>query len=143
MCHSRRTARQKNTVNPLKKSIQLVSQAVSSISYRVKLVGSPLSKTQLFFRRSVSFGFALICLRCTKDFSSADFQIIAGLPLQVLINGDTFSISALHLSIKVPYFSNSGHKNEKVTSYLCLRQLRVPTSSVTLCLPQTSDGGGK
>ena len=34
------------------------------------------------------------------------------------IQGDTFSISALHLSIKVPYFSNSGHKNEKVTSYL-------------------------
>eukprot|EP01052_Picozoa_sp_SAG31_P004013 SAG31_NODE_161_length_21899_cov_16.832844_13_plen_95_part_00 len=32
--------------------------------------------------------------------------------------GDTFSISALHLAIKVPYFSNSGHKNEKVTSYL-------------------------
>eukprot|EP01052_Picozoa_sp_SAG31_P005527 SAG31_NODE_244_length_19246_cov_20.233823_5_plen_102_part_00 len=37
---------------------------------------------------------------------------------KTLINGDTFSISALHLSIKVPYFSNSGHKNEKVTSYL-------------------------
>eukprot|EP01052_Picozoa_sp_SAG31_P041784 SAG31_NODE_6433_length_2022_cov_2.040562_1_plen_45_part_10 len=35
-----------------------------------------------------------------------------------LIHGDTFSISALHLSIKVPYLSNSGHKNEKVTSYL-------------------------
>eukprot|EP01052_Picozoa_sp_SAG31_P009368 SAG31_NODE_490_length_14932_cov_9.350300_5_plen_70_part_00 len=34
------------------------------------------------------------------------------------INVDTFSISALHLAIKVPYFSNSGHKNEKVTSYL-------------------------
>eukprot|EP01052_Picozoa_sp_SAG31_P018900 SAG31_NODE_1357_length_8647_cov_8.257838_7_plen_182_part_00 len=34
------------------------------------------------------------------------------------IHGDTFSISALHLAIKVPYFSNSGHKNEKVTSYL-------------------------
>eukprot|EP01052_Picozoa_sp_SAG31_P036376 SAG31_NODE_4530_length_3159_cov_2.970915_2_plen_101_part_00 len=33
-------------------------------------------------------------------------------------HGDTFSISALHLSIKVPYFSNSGHKNEKVTPYL-------------------------
>eukprot|EP01052_Picozoa_sp_SAG31_P043129 SAG31_NODE_7088_length_1792_cov_1.588895_2_plen_155_part_00 len=32
---------------------------------------------------------------------------------------DTFSISALHIAIKVPYFSNSGHKNEKVTS--CLR----------------------
>eukprot|EP01052_Picozoa_sp_SAG31_P021810 SAG31_NODE_1705_length_7491_cov_3.705222_3_plen_165_part_00 len=31
---------------------------------------------------------------------------------------DTFSISALHLAIKVPYFSNSGHKNQKVTSYL-------------------------
>eukprot|EP01052_Picozoa_sp_SAG31_P017433 SAG31_NODE_1192_length_9459_cov_15.271581_6_plen_100_part_00 len=38
----------------------------------------------------------------------------SGLP----INVDTFSISALHLAIKVPYFSNSGHKNEKVTSYL-------------------------
>eukprot|EP01052_Picozoa_sp_SAG31_P018301 SAG31_NODE_1292_length_8967_cov_2.998985_2_plen_183_part_00 len=34
------------------------------------------------------------------------------------VHGDTFSISALHLAIKVPYFSNSGHKNEKVTSYL-------------------------
>eukprot|EP01052_Picozoa_sp_SAG31_P020736 SAG31_NODE_1572_length_7850_cov_28.848794_7_plen_420_part_00 len=31
---------------------------------------------------------------------------------------DTFSISALHLAITVPYFSNSWHKNEKVTSYL-------------------------
>eukprot|EP01052_Picozoa_sp_SAG31_P072106 SAG31_NODE_31067_length_372_cov_1.732601_1_plen_39_part_10 len=30
---------------------------------------------------------------------------------------DTFSISALHLAIKVPYFSHSGHKNEKVTNY--------------------------
>eukprot|EP01052_Picozoa_sp_SAG31_P033446 SAG31_NODE_3782_length_3884_cov_1.601057_4_plen_86_part_00 len=29
---------------------------------------------------------------------------------------DTFSISALHLAIKVPHFSNSGHKNEKVTT---------------------------
>eukprot|EP01052_Picozoa_sp_SAG31_P004504 SAG31_NODE_187_length_20848_cov_22.521953_10_plen_117_part_00 len=28
---------------------------------------------------------------------------------------DTFSISALHIAIKVPYFSNSWHKNEKVT----------------------------
>eukprot|EP01052_Picozoa_sp_SAG31_P045636 SAG31_NODE_8409_length_1457_cov_1.311487_4_plen_45_part_01 len=34
------------------------------------------------------------------------------------LHGDTFSISALHLAIKVPYFSNSRHKNEKVTSYL-------------------------
>eukprot|EP01052_Picozoa_sp_SAG31_P018926 SAG31_NODE_1360_length_8638_cov_55.988055_2_plen_134_part_00 len=41
------------------------------------------------------------------------------------INGDTFSISALHLAIKVPYFSNSGRKNEKVTSYLgCALQER-------------------
>ena len=32
------------------------------------------------------------------------------------LQGDTFSISALHLAIKVPYFSNSGHKNEKVTA---------------------------
>eukprot|EP01052_Picozoa_sp_SAG31_P020183 SAG31_NODE_1507_length_8072_cov_7.986580_3_plen_235_part_00 len=31
------------------------------------------------------------------------------------IHGDTFSISALHLAIKVPYLSDSGHKNEKVT----------------------------
>eukprot|EP01052_Picozoa_sp_SAG31_P025048 SAG31_NODE_2171_length_6265_cov_3.765326_4_plen_62_part_00 len=29
-----------------------------------------------------------------------------------------FSISALHLAIKVPYFSESGHKIEKVTPYL-------------------------
>eukprot|EP01052_Picozoa_sp_SAG31_P029464 SAG31_NODE_2931_length_4898_cov_2.527818_2_plen_95_part_00 len=34
------------------------------------------------------------------------------------IQVDTFSISALHIAIKVPDFSNSGHKNEKVTSYL-------------------------
>eukprot|EP01052_Picozoa_sp_SAG31_P019336 SAG31_NODE_1405_length_8488_cov_2.786029_4_plen_90_part_00 len=32
------------------------------------------------------------------------------------LKDDTFSISALHLAIKVPYFSNSGHKNEKVTT---------------------------
>eukprot|EP01052_Picozoa_sp_SAG31_P038123 SAG31_NODE_5035_length_2787_cov_2.005952_3_plen_270_part_00 len=37
---------------------------------------------------------------------------------QCFIHGDTFSISLLHLAIKVQYFSNSGHKNEKVTSYL-------------------------
>ena len=36
------------------------------------------------------------------------------------INGDTFSISALHLAMKVPYFSNSGHKNEKVTTLTSL-----------------------
>eukprot|EP01052_Picozoa_sp_SAG31_P015890 SAG31_NODE_1034_length_10228_cov_89.107316_15_plen_170_part_00 len=36
-----------------------------------------------------------------------------------LKHGDTFSISALHLAIKVPYFSNSGHKNEKVTALTC------------------------
>eukprot|EP01052_Picozoa_sp_SAG31_P011496 SAG31_NODE_652_length_13181_cov_14.268155_5_plen_83_part_00 len=32
------------------------------------------------------------------------------------LKDDTFSISALHLAIKVPYFSDSGHKNEKVTT---------------------------
>eukprot|EP01052_Picozoa_sp_SAG31_P001321 SAG31_NODE_45_length_31062_cov_17.179957_6_plen_206_part_00 len=32
------------------------------------------------------------------------------------IKDDTFPISALHLAIKVPYFSDSGHKNEKVTT---------------------------
>eukprot|EP01052_Picozoa_sp_SAG31_P028290 SAG31_NODE_2720_length_5190_cov_3.678256_1_plen_311_part_00 len=43
------------------------------------------------------------------------------------IHGDTFSISALHLSIKVPYFSHSGHKNEKVTPYLvCGHRSPVP-----------------
>eukprot|EP01052_Picozoa_sp_SAG31_P077765 SAG31_NODE_37177_length_306_cov_1.188406_1_plen_43_part_10 len=31
------------------------------------------------------------------------------------INADTFSISAVHLSIKVPYFSDSCTKNENVT----------------------------
>eukprot|EP01052_Picozoa_sp_SAG31_P036769 SAG31_NODE_4636_length_3080_cov_2.158672_3_plen_112_part_00 len=31
------------------------------------------------------------------------------------LKDDTFSISALPLAIKIPYFSNSGHKNEKVT----------------------------
>eukprot|EP01052_Picozoa_sp_SAG31_P027991 SAG31_NODE_2666_length_5273_cov_2.404716_4_plen_45_part_00 len=34
------------------------------------------------------------------------------------MHGDTFSISALHLAIKVPHFSDSWHKNEKVTPYL-------------------------
>eukprot|EP01052_Picozoa_sp_SAG31_P037173 SAG31_NODE_4759_length_2974_cov_1.820522_3_plen_168_part_00 len=37
---------------------------------------------------------------------------------------DTFSISALHLAIKVPYFSHSAHKNEKVTNYLEAGQRR-------------------
>eukprot|EP01052_Picozoa_sp_SAG31_P076250 SAG31_NODE_35517_length_322_cov_0.856502_1_plen_96_part_10 len=37
---------------------------------------------------------------------------------------DTFSISALHLSIKVPYFSNSGHTNEKATTLTWLRKDR-------------------
>eukprot|EP01052_Picozoa_sp_SAG31_P034064 SAG31_NODE_3926_length_3746_cov_1.757609_1_plen_44_part_10 len=41
---------------------------------------------------------------------------------------DTFSISALHLAIKVPYFSHSGHKNEKVTNYLA-------TASANATLP--------
>eukprot|EP01052_Picozoa_sp_SAG31_P005462 SAG31_NODE_240_length_19407_cov_29.686140_16_plen_321_part_00 len=49
---------------------------------------------------------------------------------------DTFSISALHLSIKVPYFSNSGHKNEKVTSYLPPVSAVPPASS-----PCTVRGG--
>eukprot|EP01052_Picozoa_sp_SAG31_P029874 SAG31_NODE_3010_length_4788_cov_4.266098_6_plen_114_part_00 len=40
----------------------------------------------------------------------------------LLTHGDTFSISALHLVMKVPYFSNSGQKNEKVTSYLHRRK---------------------
>ena len=44
--------------------------------------------------------------------------------------GDTFSISALHLSIKVPYFSNSGHKNEKVTSYLAMSSTSLGVSSL-------------
>eukprot|EP01052_Picozoa_sp_SAG31_P048157 SAG31_NODE_9951_length_1206_cov_1.357724_2_plen_184_part_00 len=46
-------------------------------------------------------------------FFSVPVCLVAGVSL---IHGDTFSISALHLSIKVPYFSNSGHKNEKVTA---------------------------
>eukprot|EP01052_Picozoa_sp_SAG31_P020540 SAG31_NODE_1548_length_7914_cov_5.353423_12_plen_145_part_00 len=49
-------------------------------------------------------------------------------------HGDTFSISALHLSIKVPYFSNSGHKNEKVTSYLATRRPRPsPACRASYC----------
>eukprot|EP01052_Picozoa_sp_SAG31_P011039 SAG31_NODE_616_length_13519_cov_2.372876_1_plen_149_part_00 len=40
-----------------------------------------------------------------------DFHVVPGEALQ----GDNFSISALHLAMKVPYFSNSWHKNEKVT----------------------------
>eukprot|EP01052_Picozoa_sp_SAG31_P073831 SAG31_NODE_32894_length_350_cov_1.031873_1_plen_88_part_01 len=43
------------------------------------------------------------------------FVRLAVKPLPAAIKVDTFSISALHLAIKVPYFSNSGHKNEKVT----------------------------
>eukprot|EP01052_Picozoa_sp_SAG31_P024426 SAG31_NODE_2077_length_6501_cov_2.482037_5_plen_196_part_00 len=42
----------------------------------------------------------------------------AALAPLALINADTVSISALRLATKVPYFSNNGHKNEKVTSYL-------------------------
>eukprot|EP01052_Picozoa_sp_SAG31_P043019 SAG31_NODE_7030_length_1811_cov_1.239486_2_plen_142_part_00 len=38
------------------------------------------------------------------------------LELRFLINVDTFSISAMHLAIKVRYFSNSWHANEKVTA---------------------------
>eukprot|EP01052_Picozoa_sp_SAG31_P033313 SAG31_NODE_3746_length_3928_cov_4.375555_3_plen_112_part_00 len=43
---------------------------------------------------------------------------LASAILELATQDDTFSISALHLAIKVPYFSNSEHKNEKVTSYL-------------------------
>eukprot|EP01052_Picozoa_sp_SAG31_P029417 SAG31_NODE_2922_length_4906_cov_8.279800_5_plen_343_part_01 len=56
-------------------------------------------------------------------------QALPALALQ----GDTFSISALHLSIKVPYFSNSGHKNEKVTTLTESRiQFSAPWSATSL-----------
>eukprot|EP01052_Picozoa_sp_SAG31_P014032 SAG31_NODE_860_length_11431_cov_8.068920_3_plen_224_part_00 len=45
------------------------------------------------------------------------------------VNGDTFSISALHLSIKVPYFSNSGHKKRESNF---LPSSGVPTT-LSLC----------
>eukprot|EP01052_Picozoa_sp_SAG31_P019750 SAG31_NODE_1454_length_8278_cov_7.030688_3_plen_597_part_00 len=51
-----------------------------------------------------------------------------------LAQDDTFSISALHLAIKVPYFSNSGHKSEKVTSYLA--PCDVPAASALEWLPE-------
>eukprot|EP01052_Picozoa_sp_SAG31_P012686 SAG31_NODE_747_length_12395_cov_129.196405_2_plen_169_part_00 len=50
----------------------------------------------------------------------------AARPGRTTLKGDIFSISALHLAIKVPYFSNSGHGNEKVTTLTpseCLAQL--------------------
>eukprot|EP01052_Picozoa_sp_SAG31_P013360 SAG31_NODE_801_length_12013_cov_23.812070_21_plen_205_part_00 len=47
------------------------------------------------------------------------------------LKDDTFSISALHLAIKVPYFSNSGHKNEKVTAL---------TAWVPVCRPLRKSG---
>eukprot|EP01052_Picozoa_sp_SAG31_P014008 SAG31_NODE_857_length_11448_cov_15.111287_2_plen_144_part_00 len=43
-------------------------------------------------------------------------RVREGLEVLRLLQGDTFSISAVLLSIKVPYFSNSWHKNEKVTA---------------------------
>eukprot|EP01052_Picozoa_sp_SAG31_P049435 SAG31_NODE_10827_length_1093_cov_0.996982_1_plen_128_part_00 len=56
-------------------------------------------------------------------------------------HGDTVSISALHLAMKVPYFSNSGHKNEKVTPYLHQprhlgRRLRCPILTCGALLPR-------
>eukprot|EP01052_Picozoa_sp_SAG31_P010409 SAG31_NODE_569_length_14020_cov_11.049565_16_plen_98_part_00 len=41
------------------------------------------------------------------------------------LKDDTFSISALHLAIKVPYFSNSGHKNEKATPLTAIYLVRL------------------
>eukprot|EP01052_Picozoa_sp_SAG31_P026551 SAG31_NODE_2415_length_5732_cov_7.567016_3_plen_67_part_00 len=48
---------------------------------------------------------------------------------------DTFSISALHLAIKVPYFSHSGHKNEKVTNYLVVRH-QLPGGGAVELVPR-------
>eukprot|EP01052_Picozoa_sp_SAG31_P021987 SAG31_NODE_1728_length_7428_cov_2.495975_2_plen_193_part_00 len=71
------------------------------------------------FRDSIS------ALACAEMFSP-----LPGLRTQ----GDTFSISALHLSIKVPYFC--GHKSEKVTNYLRrffgLRFGEVPAAAAPL-----------
>eukprot|EP01052_Picozoa_sp_SAG31_P007108 SAG31_NODE_335_length_17509_cov_7.127972_10_plen_83_part_00 len=58
------------------------------------------------------------------------------------MNGDTFSISALHLSIKVPYFSNSGHKNEKVTSYRVTKSEACERSDGMFDELQTGWGSG-
>eukprot|EP01052_Picozoa_sp_SAG31_P031146 SAG31_NODE_3270_length_4477_cov_2.498401_3_plen_250_part_00 len=63
------------------------------------------------------------------------------------IHGDTFSISALHLAIKVPYLSYSGHKNEKVTSYLLAACCVQPSSevmptAVSLQVELVQTGGG-
>eukprot|EP01052_Picozoa_sp_SAG31_P038935 SAG31_NODE_5301_length_2621_cov_10.452022_4_plen_148_part_00 len=49
---------------------------------------------------------------------------------------DTSSISALHLAIKVPYFSHSGHKNEKVTNYLPPRLSR-PSQTLPAALGES------
>eukprot|EP01052_Picozoa_sp_SAG31_P019957 SAG31_NODE_1479_length_8180_cov_7.141684_8_plen_105_part_00 len=52
------------------------------------------------------------------------------------MNGDNFSISALFLSMKVPYFSNSRHKNEKVTPLTVL--LVATVARVARLPPETS-----
>eukprot|EP01052_Picozoa_sp_SAG31_P002548 SAG31_NODE_90_length_26410_cov_175.663981_25_plen_108_part_00 len=61
---------------------------------------------------------------------AGSLRLVPELPGRLHIHGDTFSISALHLAIKVPYFSNRGHKNEKVTSYLPSRLLRSPPAGL-------------
>eukprot|EP01052_Picozoa_sp_SAG31_P009027 SAG31_NODE_467_length_15267_cov_13.792919_3_plen_106_part_00 len=63
--------------------------------------------------------------------------------LRPLTQGDTFSISALHLAIKVPCFSNSRHKNEKVTPYLAChaaekRWAHSTTSGLSPCAAPNS-----
>eukprot|EP01052_Picozoa_sp_SAG31_P046564 SAG31_NODE_8957_length_1357_cov_1.663752_1_plen_236_part_00 len=57
------------------------------------------------------------------------------------LQGDTFSISALHLAIKVPYFSNSGHKNEKVTALTVRPTLGNPGPSCALGACRGLKGG--
>eukprot|EP01052_Picozoa_sp_SAG31_P045872 SAG31_NODE_8550_length_1431_cov_2.201201_1_plen_161_part_00 len=51
------------------------------------------------------------------------------------LQDDTFSISALHLAIKVLYFSNSGHKNEKVTTLTDISVQRCTSSSAACAKP--------
>eukprot|EP01052_Picozoa_sp_SAG31_P032128 SAG31_NODE_3487_length_4209_cov_3.729684_2_plen_124_part_00 len=45
--------------------------------------------------------------------SSSESASLVRVVSSTALQGDTFSFSALHLAIKVPYFSDSGHKTRK------------------------------
>eukprot|EP01052_Picozoa_sp_SAG31_P031516 SAG31_NODE_3346_length_4376_cov_3.801496_2_plen_236_part_00 len=70
---------------------------------------------------------AFVCLFAHAPFSRLTSSRAQSSPTLYMV--DTFSISALHLAIKVPYFSHSGHKNEKVTNYLPIREAKGWTAS--------------